>query len=162
MTESGNRPRIIRFGAFEFDTGTGELRKHGLRIRLKGQPIAVLTMLLERSGEIVTREELQKRLWPADTYVDFELGLNAAIKRLRAALGDSADSPRFVETLARQGYRFVAPTSAPVATQPAGSAVAIEVPPLEAQFGERPTESAQATGRVHLGRWMILAAAVAL
>src|ERR1700686_3437406 len=118
MTESGIPRRVARFAAFEFDLGTGELRKHGLRIKLNGQPIDVLTMLIEHAGEVVTREELQKRLWAADTYVDFEHSLNAAIKRLRAALGDSADSPRFVETLARRGYRFIAPLSQPVETQP--------------------------------------------
>src|SRR5215472_390320 len=93
-------PRIVKFGAFEFNLDSGELRKHNLRMKLQGQPIQVLGLLLERPGEVVTREELQKRLWPADTFVDFEHSLNAAIKRLRAALGDSADSPRFIETLA--------------------------------------------------------------
>jgi TolB-like protein/DNA-binding winged helix-turn-helix (wHTH) protein/Tfp pilus assembly protein PilF len=88
-----------------------ELRKHGLRIKLSGQPISVLAMLVERPGEVITREELQKRLWPAGTYVDFEHSVNAAIKRLRQALGDSADSPRFIETLARNGYRFIAPVT---------------------------------------------------
>ena len=101
--------RIVRFTAFEFDPTTGELRKRGLRIKLQGQPIQMLAMLVEHAGEVVSREELQKRLWPADTYVDFEHSLNAAIKRLRAALGDSADAPRYVETLPRQGYRFIAP-----------------------------------------------------
>ena len=105
--------RIIRFGVFEFDRGTGELRKHGLRIKLQGQPVDILSMLLERPGEVVTREELQTRLWAADTFVDFEHSLNAAIKRLRMALGDSAAAPRFVETLARRGYRFIAPLSQP-------------------------------------------------
>src|SRR6202790_3302712 len=114
MTESGIPRRIVRFAAFEFDLGTGELRKHGLRIKLNGQPIDVLTMLIDHAGEVVTREELQKRLWASDTYVDFEHSLNAAIKRLRAALGDSADAPRFVETLAGRGYRFIAPLSQPV------------------------------------------------
>ena len=121
-TESGVPRRVARFAAFEFDLGTGELRKHGLRIKLNGQPVDVLTMLIEHAGEVVTREELQKRLWASDTYVDFEHSLNAAIKRLRAALGDSADAPRFVETLARQGYRFIAPLSPPVVTQAAESA----------------------------------------
>ena len=102
-------PRAYRFGAFEFDPQTGELRKQGIRIRLEGQPIAVLSMLLDRHGELVSREELQKRLWPSDTFVDFEQSLNAAIKRLRAALNDSAGAPRYVETLARRGYRFIAP-----------------------------------------------------
>src|SRR5438309_6094650 len=109
----GASSRIFRFGAFEFCVQTGELRKHGLRIKLHGQPIAVLAMLLEDPGDVVTREDLQKRLWPADTFVDFEHSLNAAIKRLRAALGDSADAPRFIETLARRGYRFIAPLSQP-------------------------------------------------
>jgi Tol biopolymer transport system component/DNA-binding winged helix-turn-helix (wHTH) protein len=111
MTKSGLPGRLIRFAVFEFDPGTGELRKHGLRIKLNGQPVDVLATLLEHSGAVVTREDLQKRLWPADTHVDFEHSLNAAIKRLRAALGDSADNPRFIETLPRQGYRFIAPLS---------------------------------------------------
>lgn len=106
--------RIARFGVFEFHLETGELRKHGLRIKLHGQPIEVLTALLEHPSEVVTREELQKRLWPADTHVDFEHSLNAAIKRLRSALGDSSDAPRFIETLAGRGYRFIAPLSQPV------------------------------------------------
>src|SRR5580704_15763328 len=103
----------VCFGAFEFNPETGELRKHGLRIKMRGQPIEVLTVLLQHPGEAVTREELQKRLWSADIYVDFEHSLNAAIKRLRAALGDSADAPRFIETLAGRGYRFIAPLSQP-------------------------------------------------
>ncbi|MGA8025859.1 MAG: tetratricopeptide repeat protein [Bryobacteraceae bacterium] len=103
--------RIFRFGAFEFHVQARELRKHGLRIKLTGQPISVLVMLLERPGEVVTREDLQARLWPPGTYVDFEHSVNAAVKRLRQALGDSADSPRFIETLARNGYRFIAPLS---------------------------------------------------
>ncbi|HEX4168377.1 MAG TPA: winged helix-turn-helix domain-containing protein, partial [Bryobacteraceae bacterium] len=109
--ESSACGRIFRFGAFEFRVPTRELWKHGLRIKLTGQPISVLAMLLEHPSEVVTREELQKRLWPAGTYVDFEHSVNAAVKRLRQALGDSADSPRFIETLARSGYRFIAPVS---------------------------------------------------
>src|ERR1700722_10851349 len=105
--------RVIRFGPFEFQPGTGEVRKYGMRVKLRGQPIELLTMLLQRPGEPVTREELQKLLWPADTYVDFEHSLNAAMKRLRAALGDSADAPRFIETLAGRGYRFIAPIRQP-------------------------------------------------
>ena len=92
--ESTASGRICRFGAFEFREQARELRKHGLRIKLSGQPISVLAMLLERPGEVITREELQNHLWPAGTYVDFEHSVNAAIKRLRQALGDSADSPR--------------------------------------------------------------------
>src|SRR3984957_5251400 len=98
----------LRFGVFELDLRSGELRKHGLRVRLQEQPFRLLEMLLERPGEVVTREELQKRLWPADTFVDFDHGLNKAINKIREALGDSAESPRFVETVSRRGYRFLA------------------------------------------------------
>lgn len=107
--ESSASRRTFRFGPFEFDLQAGELRKQGLPIKLTGQPISVLVMLLERPGQVVTREEIQKQLWPAGTYVDFEHSLNAAVKRLRKALGDSADCPRFIETVARNGYRFIAP-----------------------------------------------------
>src|ERR1700689_1165307 len=95
------------FGTFELDLRAGELRKHGLRVRLQEQPFQVLAMLLEHPGEIVTREELQKKIWPADIFVDFDHGLNKAINKVRDALGDSAESPRFVETVARRGYRFL-------------------------------------------------------
>src|ERR1700730_17346613 len=104
---------VLRFGVFEFELRSGELRKQGRKIRLEGQPVQVLIKLLARPGELITREELQKELWPADTFVNFEQSLNAAVKRLRHALGDSPDSPRFVETLARRGYRFIAPVSMP-------------------------------------------------
>jgi TolB-like protein/DNA-binding winged helix-turn-helix (wHTH) protein len=98
----------LRFGVFELDLRAGELRKHGLRVRLQEQPFQVLAMLLEHPGEVVTREELQKKLWPADTFVDFDHGLNKAVNKIREALSDSAESPRFVETVARRGYRFLA------------------------------------------------------
>src|SRR5215471_15966312 len=97
----------IRFGAFEADLDSGELRKHGVRIKLQDQPFQILALLLEHPGQVVTREELQRRLWPADTFVDFDRGLNKAINRLRDALCDSADRPRFIETLPKRGYRFV-------------------------------------------------------
>ena len=100
--------RRVRFGAFEADLRSGELRKHGLKIKLQDQPFHILALLLERPGEVVTREELQQKLWPADTFVDFDVGLNTAIKRLRDALGDTAEAPRYVETLPRRGYRFIA------------------------------------------------------
>ncbi|MGH8247142.1 MAG: winged helix-turn-helix domain-containing protein, partial [Gammaproteobacteria bacterium] len=99
--------RRIRFGAFEADLRSGELHKHGIRIRLQNQPFQMLLMLLENPGELVTREELQKKLWPAHTFVDFENGLNTAVKWLRDALSDTADKPRFIETLPRRGYRFI-------------------------------------------------------
>lgn len=111
MEEQGRSPRVLRFGAFEADLRAGELRKHGLRVRLQEQPFQILAMLLERPGEAVTREELRQKLWPADVFVDFDQGLNNAIKKLRLALGDSAENPRFVETLARHGYRFIAPVN---------------------------------------------------
>jgi TolB-like protein/DNA-binding winged helix-turn-helix (wHTH) protein/Flp pilus assembly protein TadD len=98
----------LRFGVFELDLRAGELRKHGLRVRLQEQPLQILAMLLENPREVVTREELQRKLWPADTFVDFDHGLNKAISKIREALGDSAESPRFVETVARRGYRFLA------------------------------------------------------
>jgi Tol biopolymer transport system component/DNA-binding winged helix-turn-helix (wHTH) protein len=116
-TAPDGKPSIAAFAGFEFNLATGELRKYGVRIKLQGQPIDVLTQLIQHAGEVVTREELQNRLWPADTYVDFEHSLNAAIKRLRAALGDSAESPRFIETIPRRGYRFIAPLIRPVADQ---------------------------------------------
>jgi eukaryotic-like serine/threonine-protein kinase len=104
-------PEILRFGTFEIDVRAGELRKQGVRIKLQEQPFHVLTVLLQRPGEVVTREELRNQNWPADTFVDFENSLNTAINKLREALGDSADNPRFIETLPRRGYRFIAPVS---------------------------------------------------
>jgi DNA-binding winged helix-turn-helix (wHTH) protein len=117
-----NNNRIVRFGVFELDLSAGELRKSGARLRLQGQPLQVLILLLERAGEVVTREELRQKLWASDTFVDFDHSLNTAINKVREALGDSASSPRYVETLARRGYRFIAPvqSSPPVseASQP--------------------------------------------
>src|SRR5579884_355719 len=104
-----NSRRVFRFGAFEADPVTGELRKSGVRIRLQEQPFQVLLVLLERPGDLITREELRERLWPADTFVDFDHSLNTVMTKLREALGDSATHPRFIETLARRGYRFLAP-----------------------------------------------------
>ena len=110
----------VRFGPFELDRQTGELWKHGLKIRLQGKPFQVLEALIERPGQPVSREELQQKLWSGDTFVDFESGLNTAANRLRLALGDSAEHPRYIETLARSGYRFVAQLEA--VTEPAISA----------------------------------------
>src|SRR5437660_1850453 len=97
----------VRFGVFEVDLRAGELRKRGVKIKLQDQPFQILQILLERSGEVVTREEIRGRIWPADTFVDFDQGLNNAIKRLRESLGDSPDNPRFIETVPRHGYRFI-------------------------------------------------------
>src|SRR5919201_5769974 len=104
--------RLLRFEAFELDVRSRELRKGKQRIRLQEQPFEILRMMLERPGDFVTREDLARRLWPEGTFVDFEHSLNAAVKRLRAALGDDADNPRFVETLPRRGYRFIGAISA--------------------------------------------------
>jgi DNA-binding winged helix-turn-helix (wHTH) protein/TolB-like protein len=103
--------RVVRFGIFEADFRSGELRKAGVRVKLHDQPFQVLAMLLDRPGELVTRDEIRKRLWPGDTFIDFDHGLNNAVARLREALGDSADIPRFIETLPRKGYRFIAPAN---------------------------------------------------
>jgi DNA-binding winged helix-turn-helix (wHTH) protein len=108
MTES-EPTRRYRFGAFEADAATGELRRQGLRVKLNAQPFQVLCLLLERPGEVLTREEISHELWPDGTFVDYEHGVNAAVNRIREALGDKAGNPRFVETLARRGYRFVSP-----------------------------------------------------
>src|SRR6266498_1518427 len=110
--------RVVRFGAFELDVQSGELRKQGLRTRLTPQSFQVLLLLLERRGEVVTRDALRQKLWPADTFVNFDMGLSSAVKKLRDVLGDSAESPRFVETLPRHGYRFIAPLGEPAAPPP--------------------------------------------
>lgn len=107
MNDRASVRSALRFGVFELDPDSGELRKQGMKIRLQGQPVRILALLLERPGEVITRQELQEKLWPADTFVDFEQGLNSAIKRLRAALDDNSDTPRFIETLPRRGYRFI-------------------------------------------------------
>ena len=114
MQEAAQPARVVRFGPFEADFYTRELRKRGIRIKLQDQPFQVLAMLLERPGELVTREEIRAKLWPQDTFVDFDHGLNAAVRRLRDALNDSADTPRYIETLPRRGYRFMAAIESPV------------------------------------------------
>src|SRR5262249_50334071 len=122
---------VVQFGIFELNRKAGELRKHGTRIRLQPKPLQILCALLERPGEIVTRDELKARLWPDDTFVVFESGLNTALNRLRLALGDSAEHSRYIETEARSGYRFIAPVQVKpepalsVATNP----IAPEAPP---------------------------------
>jgi DNA-binding winged helix-turn-helix (wHTH) protein len=125
LSSSGRR---VRTGLFEIDFGSGEVHREGRKVPLQEQPFRVLAMLLERPGEVVTREELQARLWPADTYVGFDEGLNTAIRKLRVAFGDSANNPRFIETLPRRGYRFVAPAheAIPARPQPSESVAAGE------------------------------------
>lgn len=126
MNEVPTSHALIRFGVFELDTESRELRKQGLKVRLQDQPFQILQILLERPGRVVTREELQRRIWPSDTFVDFDRGLYNAIKKLREALGDSAENPRFIETLSRRGYRFIA------AVEGNGHAAPAPVPTLEA------------------------------
>src|SRR4029077_3519344 len=109
MPDATQTPAVHRFGAFEINLQSGELRKSGMRLRLSGQPLQILAILVERSGEVVTREELHSKLWSADTFVDFDHGLNNAVARIREVLDDSAEAPRYVETIPRRGYRFIAP-----------------------------------------------------
>lgn len=125
MEEAKTQPRSLCFGNFEVDLRAGELRRAGVKLKLSSQPFQVLTILLEHAGEVVTREELREQLWP-DTFVDFDHSLNKAINKIREVLGDSAKSPRFVETLPRRGYRFVAPVAS---VGPASQKLAEEAPP---------------------------------
>ncbi len=117
MSANSSSRRVIRFSTFEVNLHTGELRQRGQKVKLQEQPLQVLAALLERPGEMVTREELRSKLWPEDTFVDFDHSPNAAIKRLRDALGESAETPILIETLARRGYRFIAPVVQDAAPQ---------------------------------------------
>lgn len=111
MPPSSSESRLLRFGVFEVDLNAGELRKNGARQRLQEQPFQVLVVLLDNAGHVVKRDDLRQKIWPSDTFVDFDHSLNTAVNKIREALGDSASSPRFVETLARRGYRFIAPVN---------------------------------------------------
>src|SRR3989442_412116 len=106
---NGSAHRVARFGVFELDVRTGELRKHGSKVRLRGKPLQILQILIEKGGEVVSREELQRQLWPSDVFVDFDSGLNTAANRLRIGLGDSSGKPPHTETPARPGHRFIRP-----------------------------------------------------
>ena len=160
MPEGGRMPARLGFGTFEVDLRRGELRKQGLRIRLQAQPFQVLTTLLEQAGEVVTREELQRKLWPADTFVDFDHGLNKAINKIRDALGDSAENPRFVETVARRGYRFVAEVrviGAPLAVAVAAGGETVSQPVTE----DSPDHEKKPERSAHRFRRVILAVSIA-
>src|SRR5215472_16152383 len=133
--------RFCRFEDFEVDLDRGLLTRKGVRVKLQDQPFRILTMLLDRSGEIVTREELQKELWPDGTFVDFEGSLNAALKRLRAALGEDRDQPRFLETVPKRGYRFIA-------------SVTWEAPRDMVLSGPRSNSPAQISPKASSGRWL--------
>jgi DNA-binding winged helix-turn-helix (wHTH) protein/tetratricopeptide (TPR) repeat protein len=128
VMEAAPQTRRTRFGPYEVDLRSGELYKHGIRLKLQDQPFQVLAILLEHPGEVVTRDELHQKLWPADTFVDFDTGLNSAIKKLRDVLSDSADEPRYIETLPRRGYRFIAPVEN--GPQPASAPVELRVVPV--------------------------------
>ena len=134
----------VRFGPFELYLSARELRKHGVRLKLYDQPFEVLALLIARPGELITREEIRQQLWPQGTFVDFENGLNRAVNRLRDALGDSADEPKFIETIPRHGYRFISPIES-VKTVPASFE---EPPPLQMR-------------QSNLRRWFATVAAVA-
>ena len=154
MEPSATVPNTVRFGLFEADLGSGELRKRGRRVPLQDQPFQILALLLRHPGEIVAREELQRALWPADTFVEFEHGVNTAIKKLRQALGDSADNPRFIETLPRKGYRFIAPVAGIEAEAPAPAPTPAPVP-APAPAPVRPV-------RLSRNAWIAVGAAVVL
>lgn len=143
--------RCYRFGVFEADASTGELRRQGIRVKLNAQPFQVLCLLLDRAGELLSREEISRELWPDGTFVDYDHGVNSAVNRIREALGDTASSPRFIETLARKGYRFVAPVeripareeapSRPIGLVPVEAGTlpppVSEAPPFETRFRDR-------------------------
>jgi DNA-binding winged helix-turn-helix (wHTH) protein len=165
MSMTDARPaRRYRFGVYEADASTGELRRQGLRVKLNAQPFQVLCMLLERPGELLTREEISRELWPDGTFVDYEHGVNSAVNRIREALGDTAGNPRFVETLARRGYRFVAPVErielgedpahptpespSPIAMKPAATLPAEPEPEIRFRILATPEELPNASHRV--------------
>jgi TolB-like protein/DNA-binding winged helix-turn-helix (wHTH) protein len=150
---------VRRFGAFEINLQSGELRKKGMRLRLSGQPFLVLAVLVERPGEVVTREELHSKLWPADTFVDFDHGLNNAVARIREVLEDSSETPRYVETIPRRGYRFIAPladvaaeVSRPVA-EPALTPASNSVPEEASGVSAPRAEKKAASSRLRLYLW---------
>ena len=161
MPTSQPGPRIARFDDFELDTHAGELRKRGVRLRLQGQPLQVLAVLLNRAGDVVTREELRAQIWTADTFVDFDHSLHNAIARLRDVLGDSAETPRYIETLPRRGYRFIGPMDG-VNGQSPPRAFAQTEPPAEAPVDRRLTRSRGLLVGLGARHWLALASVVAL
>jgi len=163
--EATDRTRRVRFDAFEVDMRSGEVRKHGIRLKLHGQPFQVLSLLLEHPGDLVTREELRQKLWPGDTFVDFDTGLNSAVKKLRDALCDSAEEPRYVETLPRRGYRFIAQVqngdlSTRVAPIDSLAVIPLRPNPIEQSLSaERPADGevdVRPTGTSWARLWLVL------
>ncbi len=156
MIGSVGGPRAAKFGTFELDLAAGELRKNGSKVRLQEQPFRLLTFLVHRPGDLVSREELREKLWPADTYVDFDNSLNTAASKLREALGDSAASPRFIETLPRRGYRFIAPLE----RHGQVGDVSSSVPPTPAELKTPAQQTLQASLRRARFQQLVLAAAL--
>lgn len=149
-------PGRYRFGLYEADVATGELRRQGIRVKLNAQPFQVLCMLLERPGELLTREQISRELWPEGTFVDYEHGVNSAVNRIREALRDSASNPRFVETLARRGYRFVAPVER-IGSVHQPAVQVLEFPSPVAANGKRPGSAADPEEVQDRGEFRILA-----
>ncbi len=161
--ESSVRPPRTRFGAFEVDLRAGEVYKHGIRLKLQDQPFQILALLLERPGDVVTREELCQKLWPTDTFVDFDTGLNSAIKKLRDVLADSAEEPRYIETLPRRGYRFIAEVENGVPAAPLDAWVQSRKLPLEEEENglraKRPADGevdVRPTGTSRARLWLVV------
>jgi TolB-like protein/DNA-binding winged helix-turn-helix (wHTH) protein len=159
-TDVSVQARRVRFGAFEVDLRTGEVRKHGLKIKLQDQPFQILAFLLEHPGDVITRDELRQKLWVADTFVGFDVGLNTAVKRLRDALSDSAERPRYIETLPRKGYRFIAAVeripSVPYQDLPVHTEHAAEQPMKALAVRRRPTKLWIVAGVVVLAAMLVL------
>jgi DNA-binding winged helix-turn-helix (wHTH) protein/Tol biopolymer transport system component len=160
MQETAKTARVYRFGVFEVDAATGELRKQGLRIRLQEQPAQFLLMLLDRAGEVVSREEIRRRLWPPDTFVDFDQGLGASLRKLRQALSDDAETPRYIETIPKQGFRFVAPVER-ISALPHGAAAVLPIRAVSPPLPEVEREVPQTQRRV-FAWWAVLAVACGL
>ena len=156
MAETDGAGPIIRFGTFEADVRSGELRKRGVKIKVGDQPFSILAILLAAPGQVITRDEIQKRLWPADTFVDFDRGLNKAINRLRDALGDSAESPTFIETLPKRGYRFIGNIDP---SPPTGDLERVRSQPETVQSEPFPTSAAP---RIMPARVVVAAASVVM
>ncbi|MGA8212283.1 MAG: tetratricopeptide repeat protein [Candidatus Sulfotelmatobacter sp.] len=163
--EATDQTRRVRFDAFDVDMRSGEVRKHGIRLKLHRQPFQVLTLLLEHPGDVVTREELRQKLWPVDTFVDFDTGLNSAVKKLRDSLGDSAEEPRYIETLPRRGYRFIAQVQNGDLSRGVAPIESLAVIPLrpnpveEGLRAERPADAevdVRPTGTSRARLWLVL------
>src|SRR5215469_11583264 len=154
-----NATRVVSFADFQLDVRAGELRRNGVQVKLQNQPFQVLAMLLEHPGEIVTRDELRALLWPAETFVDFDHGLNSAVRRLREALCDSAERPIFVETVGRRGYRFVFPVEKTHSNNRNGNGAVLPVPSDVATLEAQPMPPA---GMTPSGRWLRWIVAIGL